>query len=78
MLLFVLSKSTKLKPRVQYTHYCALLDQSDCRYMLGILDNAWRRVTTTVKLHSIKPEIRFCAVSNPTRGMSQTCDCENV
>ena len=33
----------------------------------------WRRgvvVLTNAKLHSTKPELRFCAVSNPARGVS--------
>ena len=28
-------------------------------------------VITTVQLHSTKPELRFCAGSNPTNGMSE-------
>ena len=34
----------------------------------------WRRVTvvvTTPQLHWTKPELRFCAGSNPTRGVSE-------
>ena len=36
------------------------------------------KVITTVKLHSTKPEIRFCAGSNPARGMSEIRDGENL
>ena len=34
----------------------------------------WRRgvmVINTVQLHSSKPELRFCACSNPARGVSE-------
>ena len=30
-------------------------------------------VITTTQLHSPKPELRFCAGSNPTHGMSEIC-----
>ena len=29
---------------------------------------------TTTQLHSIKSEFRFCAGSNPIRGLSEVCD----
>ena len=35
-------------------------------------------VTTTAQLHSTKPEIRFCADSNPVRGMSGIRDGEDL
>ena len=41
----------------------------------------WRRgvvVVTTAQLHSIKPELRFCADSNPARGMSEIRDGEGL
>ena len=37
----------------------------------------WRRgvvVITTAQLHSTKPELRFCAGSNPACGMSEIPD----
>ena len=34
-------------------------------------------VITTAQLHSTKPEIRFCAVSNPARGVSEIRNGEN-
>ena len=41
----------------------------------GAMDNGlWRRgvmVITAAPLHSTKPELRFCAVSNPARGESE-------
>ena len=39
---------------------------------LGGVVVMWRRgvvVITTAQLHSTKPELRFCAGSNPARGM---------
>ena len=41
----------------------------------------WRRVAvvfTTAQLHSTKSELRFCAGSNPARGVSQIRDCEDL
>ena len=41
----------------------------------------WRRgvvVITTAQLHSTKPELRFCAGSNPARGVSEICNGENL
>ena len=38
------------------------------------MPEAWRRVVvviTTAQLHSTKPELRFCAVLNPTRDVSE-------
>ena len=39
----------------------------------------WRRgvvVITTAQLHSTKPELRFCACSNPDRGVLEIRDGE--
>ena len=41
----------------------------------------WRRgvvVITTAQLHSTKPELRFCADSNPARGVSEIRDGEDL
>ena len=41
----------------------------------------WRHgalVITTAQLHSTKSELRFCAGSNPARGVSEICDGENL
>ena len=41
----------------------------------------WHRgvvVITTAQLHSTKPELRFCAGSNPARGVSGICDGEDL
>ena len=35
-------------------------------------------VITTVRLHSTKPELRFCAGSKPARGLSEICDGEDL
>ena len=35
-------------------------------------------VITTAQLHSSKPELRFCAGSNPARGVSDICDGEDL
>ena len=43
-------------------------------FFLNILN--WR--TTTAQLHSTKPELRFCAGSNPARGVSEIRDGEDL
>ena len=35
-------------------------------------------VVATAQLHSAKPELRFCAGSNPTLGVSEIGDSENL
>ena len=35
-------------------------------------------VTATAQLHSTIPELRFCAGSNPARGMWETCDGKDI
>ena len=35
-------------------------------------------VITTAQLHLTKPELRFCAGSNPARGVSGICDGEDL
>ena len=47
----------------------------------SILNSNWHRgvvVITTAKLHSSKPELRFCAGSNPARGVSEIRDGEDL
>ena len=42
---------------------------------------SWGRdvvVITTAQLHSTKPELRFCAVSNPACGVPEIRDGENL
>ena len=41
----------------------------------------WRRgvvFITAVHFHSPKPKLRFCAGSNPARGVSEICDDKDV
>ena len=43
--------------------------------------NKWRRglvVITTAQLHSTKPELRFCAGSNPAHAVSEIRDGEDL
>ena len=35
-------------------------------------------VITTAQLNSTKPELRFCAGSNPARGVPEICDGEDL
>ena len=35
-------------------------------------------VIATAQIHSAKPEIRFCAGSNPARGISEIRDSEDL
>ena len=47
----------------------------------AVTEVLWRRgvvVITTAQLHSRKPELRFCAGSNPTRGVSEIRECEDL
>ena len=47
----------------------------------SILNSNWRRgvvVITTAQIHSSKPELRFCAGSNPARGVSEIRDGEDL
>ena len=37
-----------------------------------------REIVTTAQLHSTKPELSFCAGSNPARGVSEICDSEDL
>ena len=47
----------------------------------GVVVIIWCRgvvVITSAPLHSLKPELRFCAGSNPVRGVSELCDGEDL
>ena len=35
-------------------------------------------VINTAQFHSAKPELRFCACSNPSRGVLEDCDGEKI
>ena len=35
-------------------------------------------VITTAQFHSAKPQLRFCAGLNPSRGVSEICDGEDL
>ena len=52
------------------------------KYLLNIVwKHLWRRgvvVITTAQLHSTKPELRFCAGSNPAHGVSEIRDGEDL
>ena len=48
--------------------------------LLYTIELDWHRgvvVITAAKLHSTKPELRFCASSNPARGVSEIRDGED-
>ena len=50
------------------------------KYLPPVKPKLWRRgvvVLTTAQLHSTKPELRFCAGSNPARGVSEIRDGED-
>ena len=50
------------------------------KYLPPVKPKLWRRgvvVLTTAQLHLTKPELRFCAGSNPARGMSEIRDGED-
>ena len=43
-----------------------------------VIRNSGVVVITTAQLHSTKPELRFCAGSNPARGVSEIHDGEDL
>ena len=55
---------------------------SGTRFLLDMISTViWRRgvvVITNAQLHSTKPELRFCAGSNPARGVSEIRDGEDL
>ena len=57
-----------------------LITDSKNNLSLSFLIALWRRgvvVITTAQLHSTKSELRFCAGSNPGRGVSEIRDGED-
>ena len=51
-----------------------------CQFYLVYVVMWWHGVVviTTAQLHSTKPELRFCAGSNPARGVSEICNGEDL
>ena len=50
-------------------------------YIIEEVNSLWRRgvvVITTAQLHSTKPELNFCAGSNPARAVSKIRDGEDL
>ena len=59
----------------------AAVTQEFSKNLLNMKDNLWRRgvvVITAAQLHSTKPELRFCAGSNPAHGVSEIRDGEDL
>ena len=81
-----LSKLLKLKNcHQQITYICLQRDLVSDWHLLekkkSKNQTLWLRgvvVVTTAQLHSTKPELRFCADSNPARGVSEIHDGENL
>ena len=62
-------------------NYHNLFQLSQSFSIITIFFNHWRRgvvVITAAQLHSTKPELRFCAGSNPARGVSEIRDGEDL
>ena len=60
--------------------FSVLMKRKQKLWLAGIVV-MWRRgvvVITTAQLHSTKPELRFCAGSNPARGVSEIRDGEDL
>ena len=58
-----------------------MLKSKLCPFSRSIALSYWRHgvvVIATAQLHSTKPELRFCAGSNPVRGVSEICDGEDL
>ena len=52
-----------------------------CNLLVLVSLVSWRHgvvVITTAQLHSMKPELRFCAGSDPAPSMSEIRDGENL
>ena len=64
--------------------FCKKIVGEKCRIISQVtklLTDEWHRgvvVITTAKLHSTKPELRFCAGLNPARGVSEIRDGEDL
>ena len=61
-------------------HYITL-QQTLFKHYITLPKHLWRRgvvVITTAQLHSIKPELRFCAGSNPARNVSDIRDGDDL
>ena len=56
-----------------------LLNRKKIRWVLTTETiNTRETIIATAQLHSTEPELRFCAGSNPTRGVSEICDGEDL
>ena len=45
---------------------------------ISLLKNSITSIMSTAQLHSTKPELKFCVVSNPARGVVEIRDGENL
>ena len=65
---------------VIYFNFNFLANKHSC-VTKNLAQKKWRRgvvVITTAQLHSTKPELRFCAGSNPACGVSEIRDGEDL
>ena len=53
-----------------------LLNAMNCPFVVIVATGVV--VITTAQFHSAKPELRFCAGLNPSRGVSEICDGEDL
>ena len=74
--LSISSKTTLVKE--SYTFGLSFLNTSQCYKSLIHKRRRGVVVITTAQLHSTKSELRFCAGSNPARGVSEIRDGENL
>ena len=66
-------------------HFCAINERvvvvDQMNSIIKFVKLSWRCgvvVITTTQLHSTKPELRFCAGSNPARGVPEISDGEDL
>ena len=70
-----------LSSKLEYLTQSRLSSVSSSKADIVKLILKWRRgvvVITTAQFHSTKPEPRFCAGSNPARGVSEIRDGEDL
>ena len=63
--------------RLNSTHYL-IMKINNKRELQVVVIKLQVVIITTAQLHSTKPELRFCAGSNPARGMSEIHDGEDL
>ena len=70
--------SCTIKNQQKSCHHSSILQRKYITAEKVQSKTLWRVVVTTAQLHSIKPELRFCAGSNPACGVSEIRNAEDL